>query len=113
MSLSDTEKEDLLHRFYHERLMPIVEEARARGIEFFPAGPDAAAESYYIDRNDKGNYVHEINANDLAGDLRELWGRGELKELADLAGPIVELAEAIKETDETPEDVSPFIYAMF
>jgi hypothetical protein len=113
MSLTDTEKEDLLHRFYHERLMPIVERARAGGVEFFPDGPDTAAESYYIDRNDDGNYVHEINPNDLAGDLRQLWSSGELKELADLAGPIVELAESIKETDETPEDVSPFIYAMF
>lgn len=113
MSLTDTEKQDLLHRFYHERLIPLVEKARAGGIEFFPAGPDPTAESYYIDRSDDGNYVHEINANDLAGDLRGLWSRGELKELAELAGPIVELAEAIKETDETPEDVSPFIYAMF
>lgn len=114
MSLNDTQKEELLRTFYHERLVPIAKEARARGVEFFPAGPDATAESYYIERNDDGNYVHEINADDLAGDLRELWGRrGDLSELVDLAVPIVDLAEAIKETDETPEDVSPFIYAMF
>ena len=112
MSLSDNEKEALLHSFYHERLMPLVEKARARGVEFFPLGPEPVA-SYYIERNDDGNYVHEINADDLAGELRKLWGRGELTELADLAGPIVDLAEAIKETDETPDDVSPFIYAMF
>lgn len=114
MSLTDTEKEELLRTFYHERLMSLVEKARSRGVEFFPAGPDIGLESYYIERNDDGNYVHEINADDLAGDLRELWGRrGEMPELVDLAVPIVELAEAIKETDETPEDVSPFIYAMF
>lgn len=113
MSLNDTEKEELLRTFYHERLMPLVEKARSRGIEFFPTGPDAEAGTYYIERNDDGDYVHEINADDLGGELRELWGRGELAELVDLALPLVNLAEAIKETDETPEDVSPFIYAMF
>jgi hypothetical protein len=113
MSLTDTEKEELLRTFYHERLMSLVEKAKSRGVEFFPAGPDASLESYYIDRNDDGSYVHEINADDLAGELRELWSRGDVPELVDLAVPIVDLAEAIKETDETPEDVSPFIYAMF
>jgi hypothetical protein len=113
MNLTDTDKEALLKRFYHERLMPLAEKARERGVEFFPLALDTPAESYYIERNDDGNYVHEIDADDLAGELGKLWSSGELKELADLAGPIVELAEAIKETDETPEDVSPFIYAMF
>lgn len=112
MNLSDNEKEGLLRSFYHERLIPLVEQARAQRVEFFPLGPEPV-ESYYIERNDDGNYVHEINADDLAGELREIWGRDEFAQLADLAGPIVDLAEAIKETDETPEDVSPFIYAMF
>lgn len=113
MSLNDAEKEKLLHTFYHERLMPLVENARTRGVEYFPAGADASAESYFIDRNDNGDYVHKINAGDLAGELRELWSRSEPSELAELAAPIVALAEAIRETEETQEEVSPFIYAMF
>jgi len=113
MPLNEAEKEKLLRTFFHERLMPLVEIARARGVEYFPAGPDTSAESYYIERNDDGNYVHEINAGNLAGELNGLWSKGDLPELAELAGPIVALAESIRETDETPEDVSPFIYAMF
>jgi hypothetical protein len=113
MALSDTEKEKLLRAFYHERLLPLVEKARDRGVEFFPTGPDTRSESYFIERGDDGNYVHEIDAADLAGGLRELWSRGEPAELAELAAPIVALAEAIRETDEAPDDVSPFIYAMF
>jgi hypothetical protein len=113
MALNDAEKEKMLRAFYHERLMPLVERARESGLEYFPAGPEATADSYFIDRSDNGDYVHEIRSDDLAGELHELWSKGQPAELADLAGPIVALAEAIKETDETPEDVSPFIYAMF
>ena len=113
MILDDVKKEQLLRTFYHERLMPLAEKARATGVEFFPMGPDESTESYYVERKDDGNYVHEINANDLAGELGKLWGRGGLAELADLAGAMIELAEIIKEIDEAPEDVSPFVYAMF
>ena len=65
--------------------MPLVEIARARGVEYFPAGPDTSAESYYIERNDDGNYVHEINAGNLAGELNGLWSKGDLPEIAELA----------------------------
>jgi hypothetical protein len=113
MGLNDTEKEQLLRGFYHDSLMPLADSARAKGIEFFPLGPDASAESYYLVREDAGNYVHEIDATDLTKELRELWAKGDFPELAQLAEPIVQLAETIKESEETPEDVSPFIYAMF
>ena len=112
MALNDAEKEELLRGFYHDWLMSLAESARSRGVEFFPLGPDRAAESYYIERTDGGNYVHEISA-DLTSELRALWAGGEFAEMAELAAPIVTLAEAIKESEETTEDVSPFIYAMF
>jgi hypothetical protein len=111
--MNEAEKGKLLRTFYHERLMPIVEAARARNVEFFPAGPDPSAESYFIERSDDGSYVHEINARGLADELNELWSKGDQPEIAGLASPIVALAESIRETDEAPEDVSPFIYAMF
>lgn len=113
MALTETEKERLLRAFYRERLIPVAEAARARGVKFFAVGAEAALESYYVERNDSGDYVHEIDADDLAGELRDLWDPEGFPELADLAGPIAALAETIKETDETPGDVSPFIYAMF
>ena len=109
--LTDIQKEELLKAFYHDRLMPLAEIARERGIVFFPLSDETAVESYYKDRNDDGNYVHEIDAEDLAGELADLWS--DFPELAALAGPIVELAEAIKEDEESTEEISPFIYAMF
>ena len=109
--LTDIEKEELLKTFYRERLLPLAELARERGIEFFPLTGDAGAESYYKDRNDDGNYVHEIDSATLASELEKLWR--EFPELAALAAPVVELAEAVKEDQESSEEVSPFIYAMF
>ncbi len=111
MPLTDLQKEELLKTFYRERLLPLAEIARGRGVEFFPLAKDEAAESYYHDRNDDGNYVHEIDAADPAAELKTLWR--DLPELAALAEPIIALAESIKEDEETSEEVSPFIYAMF
>jgi hypothetical protein len=109
--LTDTQKEELLTAFYRDRLLPLAELAKERGVEFFPLGAEVDAESYYKDRSDDGNYVHKINSADLAGELAKLWA--DLPELAALAAPVVELAEAIKEDEESSEEVSPFIYAMF
>jgi hypothetical protein len=114
MALSDGEKEALLQAFFKERLSPLAELARARQISFFPLGPDKAAASYYEDRNDDGNYVFEIDATDLEGELRKMWSDDKLPELAELAEGLVELAAILhKEEAETEGEVSPFIYAMF
>lgn len=101
----------ILRAFYREKLLPLADAARERGIEFFPLGGEENAASYYKDRNDDGNYVHEVDAANTAGELEKLWA--DFPELAALAGPIVELAETIKEDEESSEEVSPFIYAMF
>jgi hypothetical protein len=112
--MTNEEKEELLKTFYRERLLPLAAAAREKGIDFFPLAGDESAESYYIDRDDSGNYVHEINSVDLAGELEKLWSDfPELAALAALAEPLVELAEAIKEDEESTEEISPFIYAMF
>lgn len=113
MDQIDPERETLLRSFYHERLMPLADAAREHGIEFFPFGPDKKAASYYIDRNDDGNYVHEIKSEELAVELREMWSGGELPGLAELAEELVLLAQSLQEEEETSEEVSPFIYAMF
>jgi len=109
--MTNEQKEKILRAFYRERLLPLAEIAAGRGIEFFPLAPDPAAESYFKERNDDGNYVHEIDSADLAGELEKLWQ--DLPELAALAGALVSLAESIKEDEETQEEISPFIYAMF
>ncbi|HEV7643601.1 MAG TPA: hypothetical protein VGO50_06600 [Pyrinomonadaceae bacterium] len=112
--LTIEQKEKILRAFYREHLLPLAEAARQRGTLFFPLGKDegtSSAASYYIDRRDDGNYVHEIDSANLAKELEALWR--DFPELAALAGPVVELAETIKEDEESTEEISPFIYAMF
>ena len=43
-----TQMEKVSAAFYRERLLPLAEIAAARGIEFFPLGPDPGRESYYV-----------------------------------------------------------------
>jgi hypothetical protein len=109
--LSIEQKEKILRAFYREHLLPLADKAKERGIVFFPPGKDEGTESYYIERQDDGSYIHEIDAANLTKELENLWQ--DFPELAALAGPMVELAETVKEDEESTDEVSPFIYAMF
>lgn len=100
--------EEQLKEFYRERLIPIS----AAYKDVFPLRPDEAAQSYYIDRADSGNYIHEIDSNDTEGELGKLWRDGS-PELAEIAGELMRLADILQEKEETSNEVSPFIYAMF
>jgi hypothetical protein len=105
--LTAEQKEKILRTFYRDKLLPLAEKRS----DFFPLAGDQSAASYYIDRGDDGNYVHEINSADLVSELEKLWL--DFPELAALAAPLIELADSIKEDEESTEEVSPFIYAMF
>lgn len=114
MDLNDTEKEKLLRAFYHERLLPLAAAMKARDIEIFPLAPDENSQSYFTERGGDGNYVHEIDSQNLNAELKELWSRdGHLPELSALAEEIIALANNLEEKAEKTEEVSPFIYAMF
>jgi hypothetical protein len=101
--------------FYRERLLPLAEIAAARGIEFFPPGPDPDRESYYVDRNDNGVYVHTIDSDKLVDELKSMWTDDKFPELKEIADELVELANKMREAEkvESSDEVSPFIYAMF
>jgi hypothetical protein len=104
----DEQIEEQLKTFYHERLVPIAETSQ----QFFPMGPDSAVQSYYADRADDGNYIHEINAADMEGELRKMWS-DDSPQLAEIAAELMRMAELLQEKEETSEEVSPFVYAMF
>ncbi len=113
MKLTDTEKENLLRTFYRDKLLPVAAAAKRERVEIFPLGPDNSKSSYYCERDDSGRYVHEIDPDDLAGQLREIWSGGDLPLLAKIADALVELAESVRDDEPPSDDVSPFIYAMF
>ncbi len=98
--------DEKLRAFYHERLLPIARDS------YFPTAAENDAATYYIDRNDSGGYIYEIDATDLASELRAMWS-GDSPELAEISDELTQLADLLQEKEETSEEVSPFIYAMF
>ena len=112
MSLTDTEKEKLLLSYFNESLLPVFEKMSERGIEFFPMFSDESAESYYQERDD-GDYVHEINFKEANSELKDILKTDNLPELEKLAESLISLAEILQEQEETQDEVSPFVYAMF
>lgn len=107
------ENTEILTEFYHDRILPLAEKARERGVEFFPFGADAAADSYFIDRADDGDYVHSIDVVSLEKELSEMWKTEELPDIIGLAEPITEMARTLHQKEPVTDEVSPFIYAMF
>jgi hypothetical protein len=104
---------ELLARFYRERIAPIAENVAAEGIEIFPLGPDEKCRSYFADREPGESYIHTIDHTNMEAELSRLWSSDPVSGMNDLAAPILELAETLREKEVESDDVSPFIYAMF
>ena len=104
---------DRLARFFRERILPIAENAAASGVEIFPLRPDRSYESYFVDRQPGESYIHTIDPDSMEAELSRLWSSNDALGMKDLAKPIVELAEELREKEPESDDVSPFIYAMF
>jgi hypothetical protein len=113
MSLTESEKEELLRRFYRLRLAATAEVLRARGVSFFPLGPAPGASTYYKERSGPAALITDQDAQNIETRLQELWSRQGLGELAALAPELVSLAKQLAEAGEESGDVSPYLYVMF
>ena len=107
------ENDKMAADLFAERIVPLAALAREKGVEFFPLGFDDRVQTYYVERTDNGDYIHEIDEAKLAEELDRIWQEDRIPEIAGLAEPLIALAESLREKEETSEDVSPFIYAMF
>ena len=108
--MTDDIRDAELRRFFHERVVPVAEALRDRGVEFFALEPDRARQSYWNTRAAGEGYVFRIG-EDLAGELHALWRT--YPELQALAGDLSEMTRVMAERREESADVSSFIYAMF
>lgn len=103
--------EDRLRAFFAERLVPAAERARARGVSYFPPGPDDE-ESWY-ESPPETPAIMEIDDGQFGAKLKQMWQDQGHPELADLAEAFEELARELELKDDQTEDVSPFMYVMF
>ena len=111
--MTDAEKQQLADAFFKDRLTPAAEALRKRGVRFFPPAPDAEADTYFESRDPNAPLIVEIDLDDAAALLAQMWAAQDLPELADLAAELVELAKSLKQEEQDSGDISPFIYEMF
>jgi hypothetical protein len=96
--------------FFRDKIVPAAEKLRARGVRFFPLGPDAEEGSWFVPYSAATD--EEIDAEGpSAGRLEVLWA--EHPELAELARPLFALAEEIHRAATEESELSPCMYVMF
>jgi len=103
-----------LGRFFDRRLVPLAQRLRDRGTRFFPMGPDAEVESYYLPANRaEPEFIELEGLAACENALRNLWEEQRIPELAALAGPLMDLARRLEVREEEWGEISPFVYVMY
>lgn len=109
---------EVLRELFEAKLLPAAEQdqpARA----FFPLGPDAGAETYYVERQrttmsrDDFHLRTRDGGDDPIVALGERWQDQGLERLAALAPELRAIAAALRQTEAPADEVSPLIYVMF
>jgi len=113
MTVEQPQHTEQLTAFYRDWIMPLAENAAAANVVIFPMDPDVGSESYFKDRADGESYIHAIDSDDLETELRKLWANDTVPDIEAIVVPLLSLAEIIREKEQTSDEVSPFIYAMF
>lgn len=105
-------REEKLRSFFREHLAPAGTALRERGVELFPMGPDASAESWWEPAPEGPEFV-ELGPGEIAPALAERWRAQGLPELAALAESLMALADELEVEEEPSGEVSPFVYVMY
>ncbi len=106
--MNSTDDERRARRFFRRHLIPAAQRLRARGVTFFPLGPDEDAS--WFSSPPAGDF---LEIGDLEASLREHWEREGLDELARLARAFADLADALEIRQQDSADLSPFVYVMY
>jgi TorA maturation chaperone TorD len=106
-------EEKKLQQFFSRHVVPAAEALRARGVEFFPMGPDAERESWYEDGPSDQPDLFQYESAQAAEKLAAHWASQDLPEVEALAQPLLELARMLEVKEEDSEDLSSFVYVMY
>lgn len=105
--------------FFREVLVPLALKERESGREFFALRPEASAESYYVEPTKREMRPEDFelrageSVEEFVRELAALWSSEGREELAATAPRLAALAAEVREDEEQPDDVSPFMYVMF
>jgi hypothetical protein len=115
-----TDKFDVeIDRFFDRELMPLAEQAKAKGLRLLQTqrGPDVP--SYYVRREHPSMSTADFDSggcrsvNSVEQDLRNLWESDREIGLAKLAPSLAKLARDLRAVEKEADDVSNFIYVMY
>jgi hypothetical protein len=115
----DARKDRLAADFFREVLVPAAQRERESGREFFALRPDASAESYFVEPTKRELRPEDFelrageSVEEFVRELAALWSSEGREELASMAPRLAALAAEVREDEEQPDDVSPFMYVMF
>jgi len=115
----DEVKDRTASDFFTEVLVPAALRARESGREFFALRPDEAAESYFVEPTKREMRPEDFelrageSVEDFVRELSALWSSEGREELSAMAPRLATLAAEVREDEEQPDDVSPFMYVMF
>lgn len=115
----DARKERAAADFFHEVLVPVALKERESGREFFALRPDAEAESYFVEPTKREMRPEDFelraceSVEEFVRELAALWSSEGREELAAMAPRLAALASEVRDDEEQPDDVSPFMYVMF
>ena len=111
--MSSTEKrQKQIRRFYDKKLSKVAQRLQQRDVRFFPLGADDAETWYVPGPVDEPEFVG-VELDRAADDLRALWERQGLPELAGIAKDLVKLAREVELHEEQAGDLDPFMYVMY
>ena len=115
----EQEKDRMASDFFTEVLVPAALREREAGREFFALRPDEAAESYFVEPTKREMRPEDFelrageSVEDFVRELSALWSSEGREELSAMAPRLATLAAEVREDEEQPDDVSPFMYVMF
>ena len=106
-------------RFFTNGLLPLAEQAKAKGVHFLESEIAADVQSYYLKRRRASMTKEDFetggcaSAEEVESALRTLWKDDQAIGLNRLAPSIAKLARALRTVEKEADDVSNFIYVMY
>ena len=108
-----------IDRFFTQELLPLANQAKARGVQFLQTQLAADVTSYYVKREQKSMSKADFETGGCASpatveqDLATLWKDDREIGLTKLAPSMAKLAKALRSVEKETDDVSSFIYVMY
>ncbi len=101
--------DDKLAKFWRELLKPTAERLTARGANLLDTGISGTS---WSDPPSDVPELGELSPAQLEDQLRARFESAGLKELADIVPDLMRLATELRPSEDTDEEVDPFVYVM-